>query len=267
MAGAGLPPARSLLQVVEWRDLVALRGGEVVRELSLPVPWLLASLVLAAHGLQVPALAASFMFFLAGLRVVHNAYHHALGLSRRGDDRVMLVLSVAMLGSMQAVRVNHLRHHRFCMGAGDVEAFGARLAWWQAILAGPAFPFLLHHEALRVGTRRERRAIAIELAANAAWLVLVFGVLEQAWLQYHVLAMLAGQSLTAFFAVWTVHHDCDPRGVFARTIRDRFKSVLTLDMFYHVEHHLFPAVPTRRLQRLARRLDAVAPSYASKRVF
>jgi fatty acid desaturase len=30
-------------------------------------------------------------------------------------------------------------------------------------------------------------------------------------------------------------------------------------MFFHAEHHLFPAVPTPHLPELARRLDAVRP--------
>ena len=37
--------------------------------------------------------------------------------------------------------------------------------------------------------------------------------------------------------------------------------------FYHLEHHLFPAVPTSRLPELARRLDATDPQWSSKRVF
>jgi hypothetical protein len=45
-------------------------------------------------------------------------------------------------------------------------------------------------------------------------------VLDVAWLRYHVVAMAAGQCLTAFFAVWTVHHPCEAaRGPIARTIR------------------------------------------------
>ena len=85
-------------------------------------------------------------------------------------------------------------------------------------------------------------------------------------LRYHALAMLAGHCLTSFFAVWTVHHDCDEK-VPARTIRGRLKSFVTYEMFYHLEHHLFPAVPTRRLLELAQRLDAVAPELTAKRVF
>jgi fatty acid desaturase len=97
--------------------------------------------------------------------------------------------------------------------------------------------------------------------------VAVFFVLEIRWLEYHVVAMLLGQCLTGFFAVWTVHHDCDPQGRFARTIRHRAKAFMTYNMFYHVEHHLFPAVPTCRLPVLAQRLDAVAPELAANKVF
>ena len=76
-----------------------------------------------------------------------------------------------------------------------------------------------------------------------------------------------GQGLKAFFAVWTVHHGCDREGPVARTIRNRLKAFLTYNMFYHVEHHLFPAVPTCKLPVLARRLDDAAPALAARRVF
>jgi fatty acid desaturase len=37
-------------------------------------------------------------------------------------------------------------------------------------------------------------------------------------------------------------------------------------MFLHAEHHLFPSVPTFRLQELARRLDRAAPAIAERQV-
>jgi fatty acid desaturase len=70
-----------------------------------------------------------------------------------------------------------------------------------------------------------------------------------------------------FFAVWTVHHDCDRSHHIARTLRGWLKNTVSFSMFYHVEHHLFPKVPTCWLHQLARRLDAVAPELQNKRVF
>ncbi len=266
----GAPRSSSLRRSVRWSDLLRLSRAEVAAELTLSLPWLLASWVAASQGAYVLALGLSFMFFLTGLRQTHNAYHDALGISRRATHGVMLVLSVVMLGSMHAVQINHLRHHRFCMQDEDIEAMSARLPWWRAVLIGPLFPIHLHRKAIEVGTRQQRQWIAAELAANVLWIALVFGVLDLGWLKYHVAAMAVGQCLTAFFAVWTVHHDCEDRNdgaCMARTLRGRVKARLTYNMFFHAEHHLFPTVPTCKLPVLAQRLDAVAPQLAAKRVF
>jgi len=251
---------------VEWRDLVKVSRAEVLGELALPLPWVAASLLAAAWGMWPLAWACSFMLFLTGLRLVHNAYHYAIGLPRLATEWVMLVMSVVMQCSMHAVKVNHLRHHRYCMTEEDVEAMSVRLSGWQAILIGPWFPLRLHQTALRVGSKAEKRWVVAELLANAVWLTLAFGVWHIAALRYHVIAMSIGECLTAFFAVWTVHHGCEDGAPIARSLRSRWKSRLAYGMFFHLEHHLFPRVPTCHLEVLAQRLDAAAPGYARRRV-
>ncbi len=72
--------------------------------------------------------------------------------------------------------------------------------------------------------------------------------------------------MTGFFAVWIVHRGCDPYHQIARTQRGWLKNVVSYSMFYHLEHHLFPAVPTCHLPRLAERLDRVAPEYRRAQV-
>jgi hypothetical protein len=255
------------LRTIVWRDLLDLRRFEIAYELTLSLPWLLASLATAHWRIYPLALLASFMFFLTGLRQVHNAYHYALGIPRAASEWVMLGLSVLMLGSMHAVQVNHLRHHRYCLGREDVEAMSARLPAWRALLIGPWFPLRLHHCALQVATARQRRWICAELCANLVWIVLVFTVFDVWALKCHVVTMALGQCLTAFFAVWTVHHDCAHAAFPGRTARHPLKARLTYSMFYHVEHHLFPTVPTCRLSILAQRMDDVAPDLGKLRVF
>lgn len=251
---------------VQWRDLVALTPAETARELTLSWPWLLLSLLLADAELYAAALVASFMMFLTGLRQVHNAQHYALGLGPRATEWFMFAMSIVMLGSIHAVQFNHLRHHKLCMGKGDVEAASARMGGLGAILFGPIFPFLLHWTALRLGTRRTRHWIVAELATNALWIWAVFAWLEADWLRYHLLAMGAAQCLTAFFAVWTVHHNTDGQLYPARTQRGRLANLLSYHMFLHLEHHLCPRVPTCHLPQLARRLDAGAPELVEARV-
>jgi len=190
---------------------------------------------------------------------VHGAFHYTLGLPRRATDCVMFAFSLAMLGSMHAVQWNHLRHHRHCLAEDDIEAMGARRSAWGALLLGPRFPIRLHRAALAGARPGQRRWIAAELAGNLAVVAPVLTALMPAPLSFHLLAMAAGQCLTAFFAVWTVHHGCSPTGALARTVRSRFRAAITFSMFFHLEHHLFPQVPTARLHILARRLDAAAP--------
>lgn len=255
------------LNRVEWRDLLQLTPRDTANEVLLSVPWLLGSWIAIAYGWWIVALACSFMFFLTGLRQVHNAYHHSVGLPPWGDHAMMLVLSVLMLGSMHAVCINHLRHHRYCMREDDVEAMGARLPWWGAILLGPRYPWSLHTMALKVASTSQRRWIVLELLLNALWIVAVFLWFDALWLQYHVIAMAVGQCFTAFFAVWTTHHDCDGTPFIARSIRNRFKSLLAYDMFYHFEHHTWPAVPTCKLHVLAARLDEAHPDHRPPLVY
>lgn len=56
------------LRHLRWRDLLQLSRGDVAAELLLSAPWLAASLCLAQARCYPLALAASFLFFLTGLR-------------------------------------------------------------------------------------------------------------------------------------------------------------------------------------------------------
>jgi fatty acid desaturase len=238
-----------------------------VWELLLPLTWLALSLLIAWRGYDAIALGFSFMFFLTGLRIVHNAFHSALGLSRAQNSAVLWIMSFLMLGSMHAVRFNHLRHHRLRPDEGDVEGRAAEMPAWRALLFGPWFPVLLHATALRHGNAKLRAMVAAQLLITTVCTALVFGVWHSSTLRYHVIAMAIGQCLTAFFAVWTVHHHCDRTHYIARTLRSRVKNQITFDMFRHIEHHLFPQVPTCHLPELSRRIDRAAPELRSKIVF
>jgi len=252
---------------VPWKDLAKLSGAETVRELSLFVPWLAASWFAAARGWWIPALGCSFVFFLVGLRLVHDAHHANLGLPKRGNDAVMAGLSMIMLSSMHAVQFNHLRHHRHCMDDEDLEAWSAQLPAHKAILYGPVFPLRLHHAALTGGSTRVKRWTLFELGLAAMTIAAGLWVFDSQFLRYHVITMAIGQCLTSFFAVWTVHNHCDTSHFIARTLRGRVKNIATYNMFLHLEHHLFPGVPTCNLPKLSERLDAAAPELQDHTVF
>lgn len=260
------------LRHVEWRDLLPLTRGEVLYETVITLPWLALSLAswqlteTSDRAFALPALASAFFFFLTGLRQVHNAYHYALGLRRWPTDLTMFALSVGMMSAMHAIQATHLHHHRHCLDSGDVEGHAARHAWWRAVLGGPAFAVRLHLAGWTLANARTRRWIAAEIVALALTATAAV-LIDWTPLRAHVVTMIVGQCFTAFFAVWTVHHDCQPLGRIARTQRGWLKNVVSYDMFHHVEHHLFPAVPTCHLPELSRRLDRVAPEYQDFTVY
>lgn len=254
----------AVLASVTWRDLTTMRPIDGLVECCHPLPWLTASWVAAAMTLWPVAAAASFMFFLTALRLNHEAIHGNLGFRPRGHRLVLHGLSALMLGSNNAVAFNHLQHHRHVGTPDDIEGACGRMSALQVIVHGPSFPIRMHHAAWQDGGRAVQRRMLIDLALNlaAAGLALAsaFAVGLQ-FLIYHLAAMTVAQCLTAFFAVWITHHDCAP-GEIARTQRAPLINFVTYNMLLHLEHHLFPGVPVRRLTILGRRIAAAAPDFA-----
>ncbi len=166
------------LAQVQWRDLVPLNRIEVAGELLISAPWLALSLAAAEGHFYPAALAASVHVFPDWAAPGPQRVSPRARPSRGATEAVMFVLSILMLGSMHAVQINHLRHHRDCLGPDDVEAMSARLPAWRAMLIGPWFPLRLHAKALAVATSRQRRWILAEVVANGVWIVAVFIVLR-----------------------------------------------------------------------------------------
>jgi fatty acid desaturase len=254
------------LRAVEWRDLTRLTTAQKIHEGLLSAPWLVAATTLFHVGWIVPGALAAFFFFLTGLRQAHGAQHYVLGIGRRTQDWILVILSVVMVSSLHALQATHMHHHRHPLEPDDIEASTAQMSWWKALLVGPLFIVRLHVIGFRLASRRQRVWIWAEAGAVACWLASM-SLWAPAAVRWFVAAMVVGECLTGFFAVWTVHHDCHPERQLARTQRGAWRNVVSYEMFYHLEHHLFPAVPTPRLPELAARLDKVMPQVARKQVF
>jgi beta-carotene hydroxylase len=199
------------------------------------------------------------VFFMAGLRQAHDGFHRTLGLPGWANDGFLFLLSLWMAVPLHAVKYNHLRHHSHPLAPGDVEGACARLPGWLAVVSGPLFTVRM----LRHAFVKARGTTLVWMLAETGALLAVGAVAmgsSCSWLRYHLVVMLLGNCLTGFFAVWLVHHDCDPAAVYARTQRGWLVNALTLNLLYHLEHHLFPAVPASRLPELARRIDSVFPA-------
>lgn len=254
-----------VLKKVEWFDLVRPGRLRVVFEILLPLPFLLISLFSIHNGWITMAFAGAFFFFLAGLRLSHNAQHYIVGCKRKSCEWVMYGLSILMMNSMHAVQVTHLRHHKHCLDEYDVEGYFAKLPFWQAILYGPLFTVYMHTNAWKLGSSYQRKWIAVELISEliALTVALLSGVL---FLEVFVLLMLLANCLTGFFCVWLVHYGCDGLDKISRTMRSPWINRITMNMLLHVEHHLFPQVPTYNLGKLARRIDVISDQFQRNQV-
>src|SRR5512143_320179 len=205
---------------VKWRDLAHLSTREMIIENTITIPWLLASWTLAYFHLYLWALPCSFLFFLTALRQSHNGFHNSLGMDRKKTWMSLYINSILMLASMHAVKFTHLRHHKYCMAEKDFEGRCARMKWWRAILYGPQHIFSMHKAALTLGNRKYKTDVLIELLSITAFLSLA-AISKCRLLVYHTAAMTTGELFSAFFAVWTVHHDLDEHQI-ARTQRIRW---------------------------------------------
>src|SRR5262245_21417334 len=133
---------------LQWKDLILLKPWQVAYEVLISLPWLAIEFWLLYEGSLALASLASFFFFLTALRQVHGAFHFTLGIRRRWSNSFLVLYSGLMLGSLHAVRINHLRHHRQCLDpVHDIEGSCARMTAWKAIVYGPCFPLRLHREA------------------------------------------------------------------------------------------------------------------------
>lgn len=248
--------AQDILSTSQWLDLVPYKPWETIKELSLPLPWLVLEIWASANQQYGITLFAGAYFFLTCLRVSHNAFHYCLGVSRAATNVVMLLLSIFMMTSMRATQYTHLQHHRYCLEDDDVEGYVAKLGFWSMLFHAPLFTIKLHTAALK-GSKK-KFWIKFEILLNMLWMLAVWFWWNVDALKIHTIFMLLSHAISPMFTVWSVHHDCNlekNNEHHSRTLRSKWLSLLAYNMFFHLEHHAYPAIPTCHLPELARRLD------------
>ncbi len=200
-----------------------------------------------------------FLLFVAIVTVTHDVVHGALGLSPRQSDWWLLLLGAILLESGHAYRATHHQHHRVFPGPDDPEGDPARMSFWTAVLWGPLFLPRLWLWAYRHNRgRADQRhwllaeavwAIGFPIAAGALW-PLVKGPAV-----YAVLAIV-GSWVYPLLTVHLPHRGYgDTPLTQTGTLRGVIIPRLFLELTYHLEHHLYPTVPSHHLAKLSQRLD------------
>jgi fatty acid desaturase len=236
-------------------DLLATTRLQRLVALSRPCAGVLAFAVLAwLHWWWLTPLAV-FGVFVAVVTVTHDVVHRTIGLPDRATDWALFAMGLVLLESGHAYQATHAQHHRLFPHPDDPEGYPASLSMIGAICYGPVFLARLWWWSYRRG--RDRRWLLAEAAAPIA--ALIGGVL--AWprapgvLVYAVMA-ITGSWVYPLLTVYLPHHDYGHTPLTqTRTLRGRVIPAIFLELTYHLEHHLYPQVPSHQLPELARRLE------------
>jgi fatty acid desaturase len=184
--------------------------------------------------------------------VSHDLVHRTLGLPRWLNDLFLCLIELLALRSGHAYRAAHLHHHARYPHPDDVEALVAGRSWLRAVAEGPVFQVRIWLWAVR-NARHGRPWI---IGEGLSCLVLyVLSPLTPSLIVYAVLMTVGGWVIPLV----TAYLPHDPKGkaeLFqTRAFSGMMASVLALEHLYHLEHHLYPAVPHHNWPKLARRLD------------
>jgi len=253
-------------------DLRRLRATRRAGEIALFAALWTAGIVVGLGGLndtgalawtmRLLGIAASAAALNAFYLLSHEGHHQLLFQSPAVNHAANVLLCVPLLHSPSAYRVLHELHHRYLGGPGDPDEYrnytaDPRVRWglqWVRLTLGTlVYMPLIPVVAWRRGESAARWRIAIEYSAMLAMWIPVFamvpiGVLLQAWL---IPGIVVGYvSAVRALAQHALTLPDDPL-LASRSVRsNRITSFFMLNENYHLEHHLFPEIPSYNLPRL-----------------
>jgi fatty acid desaturase len=272
MTAAGTYPPR-------FRDAAPARR-DVLRRLHHLNPWWNLKIVAFAAiwavsgyaALHAPLVVGLACYFVMGATIqglvilMHEAVHGILFRNRRLNHWIGFLCGAPAFLSVTAYRVGHLPHHRHERGPLDpdeLENFSRNprvlaLLLCLTFLAGELFGFYRVGPANALhGRPAERRVILVEYGLIvggfvAAFALVPFHVMLHVW----IFPALVARQLTNVRTL-AEHSLTDPgqRVTATRTVpSNRFVSFFMCNLNYHIEHHLYPAVPWYNLRHVHRLL-------------
>lgn len=227
-----------------------------------PFIWLAFYMVAAVLGWWWLTPFIVFFIFIAVVTITHNVVHGTLGLTPRQTDWALFAMGAILMESGHAYRTTHRRHHATFPASTEVEdpeGYPAHLSLLGAVLYGPVFLARLWLWAWRqsAGQPAQRRWLMIEGALP--WAVTLLGIILWSLTPYIfvcVVLSIIGSWVYPLLTVYLPHKDFgDTPLTQTHTLRGRIIPALFLELTYHLEHHLYPQVPSHNLKRLAERLD------------
>ena len=261
--GAALVPLRAHDDRRRMLDL-AMFGGL----------WAVGVAVALADGgwaVRVVGVGVSALALNAVVLLLHEGLHGALFSSPRTNRAVSVLLGACIGMSFSAYRVLHTLHHDALGTDDDPDDYNRythrRALFWAlqavrltigALLYLVAIPVV----ALRRGTAADGRRIVAEYAVLAGIYAAAFALVPTEALVWGWLAPLPAVALMVQIRGLTQHGLTDRHDALlaSRTVRpSRLVAFFLLNENYHLEHHLFPEVPSYHLRALHRAVWPLLP--------
>lgn len=210
-----------------------------------------------AMGIGVAAVGLNALVLL-----MHEGMHGLLFANRLANRLVSVLLGSTFLMSFSAYRVMHIRHHEYLGDPRDPDDYRnytsrRRLVWclhFVRLTLGPLlYIALIPLFALRYGSPAERRRIAGEYLVLAAIYTVVVrfadvSLLLVAWIA--PLVLVGAMTAIRGFAQHGITDAGDPYLASRTLMPHPIVAFALLHENYHLEHHLFPQVPSYHLPRL-----------------
>lgn len=250
-----LPPGLPTLAELGY-DLLETTPRQRVMAVLRPFVCTAFYFLFAGLGWWPLAVLAVMLLFITIVATTHDLVHQTLGMPRRLNEILIALTGMLVLESGHAYRVTHLQHHRLFPHDDDPEGDPAHMTFLRALLEGPIFLFRLWFWAWQRAPK-ERRWLALE----AGWfLTFVLGSLLLFPVTpiplVYTLLVISGSWVYPVATVYLPHNAEGENALFQTyTLRGSLIPKLFLELTYHLEHHLYPAVPSHHYAELAQRLE------------
>jgi beta-carotene hydroxylase len=237
-------------------DLLHTTTRHRLISLSRPFGFVALYIIFAALNWWPLAILSVMLLFITIVASAHDLAHKVLGLPNWLNHILLALIGMLVLESGHAYQITHLQHHRRFPHDDDPEGDPAHMSFWKALIIGPIFLFHLW-----VWAWQRAPKMRPWLALEAGWF-LAFSLAslllwqQQPALLIYTLLVIAGSWVYPMMTVHLPHNAQGENALFQTyTLRGRIIPRLFLELTYHLEHHLYPAVPSHNYAHLADRLE------------
>jgi len=270
----------------EFAALTRSDGRKRAAELAVFVALAGAGLWLSIHARSAssaPLLVVGILVTAVALNtfplLMHEGMHGVLFVNRRWNWMASVLLGSTFLMSFSAYRVMHLRHHRYLGDPRDPDDYhnysrSRYLVWclhFVRLTAGPLlYLCLIPVLALKHGSLAQRKLIGIEylfLASIYSAILRMFSYRELFVVWFVPLLLMGALTAIRGFTQHGITEASDPYLASRTMLPSPVVAFFLLNENYHLEHHLFPEVPSYHLPDLHELIWPTLPRAVSGRSY